>query len=600
MSTLTFLRSAIFVISFTCVLFPDAFGQSPSAIVQPDNTVKYTAGGSGPTSRDLGDRLNESLSLYDFCPASQRANLQVNASPYLQTAVNAACTSGKRLYIPTGGAIKLLSTVTIPSSVDIYGDANATTLQVSFSGFAFTINTTTQVKIHDLNIVGDSAVANTGGIYVTAPQYENGYSRFENLIIIKCTKGIFFDKAALWTVEKCVLIGGTHGIWAANNHFFDGGDCSISNSSFFGCTNSVYYQSGGGLRVINNKFNSNGNGKETAVALNASLGDNVKTVDLFFIGNSVESYTSYGLILQGPPTATFGNVIVSANEFVDYSKDSTGMPIGINGKIDHVSITGNVIRNKNTPAIYLKGVRTGIVTGNAIQPLKGYPSARAFHIENDCADIRLYPNSIIGQTLPSIFGKMLSDYLQPGVSTMTNEYTNLSRWKDFNQGVTTFALADSPANSGLYKGYTAGIISNFKVSASSSALGYQILSTINFDTPSSKWLTFRKAASDSTWTSWTRLLTEDDLPFTQSSVYTLTGGATSETLSLSIPSGTFSAKPQTVLVQYTGGAGSQPLVVAHNYDDTLNSATVIRVKVSRLDGVNISGGLIRLSILARP
>ena len=170
-----------------------------------------------------------------------------------------------------------------------------------------------------------------------------------------------------------------YGVKLTNPSQPDFGDISVMGCTFAAlftsrvATSACRWESGGGLRFINNKTNGNYNtlGQSQSIGLDASVADGVSTSVLVCSGNSFEGIQTGGapiLVSQsGTGTGTFSKVVIIGNETL------AGGGIRVNGlqsgKLSNVVIDDNVITSPSV-GIYLKNVTDVTVgSGNRIMGL---------------------------------------------------------------------------------------------------------------------------------------------------------------------------------------------------------------------------------------
>jgi hypothetical protein len=148
--------------------------------------------------------------------------------------------------------------------------------------------------------------------------------------------GLETDDAYFWGISKCHFAGLTnYGILVRNRAIPDFGDDSVNDCTFTmgdGGAAAIRYESGGGLRVENNKLLGYDLGVDLAL-------DAVSTVDLLIVGNSIENQL-HGCVRLGA-LGHFENVVISANQMA--APRATGPIVEVNGGVDKASITGNLI-----------------------------------------------------------------------------------------------------------------------------------------------------------------------------------------------------------------------------------------------------------------
>lgn len=237
-----------------------------------------------------------------------------------------------------------------------------------------TVNTTNPVYLHDFEVCPLATTGTDASITVTTPfSSSNDNSVFARLNLgFRCNSengaetGINFLKGAGWSVINSLIGSSTIGIDIQNQINVDGCDCFIRGSSFGGSgTASIRFQSGGGVYVIGNKFNS---GAQTALLVNMING--VTTSDIFFQGNSVEGMADdYVQLQRAGTTGSLGNVIVSGNEFASSSTawPCVSVPSDANGNwLSGVIVTNNVcnITGGSATAFSFANTVTGLIVAN--------------------------------------------------------------------------------------------------------------------------------------------------------------------------------------------------------------------------------------------
>ena len=182
----------------------------------------------------------------------------------------------------------------------------------------------------------------------------NAFSKFNNLQILNASVGIHFYRAALWSVEGCNFGGfSMYGIHVENYANSDNGDQSIYGCCRFhgnlGSLASVFYESGGGLKIIGNKFYGNAknslwlHGEERADegdkgsgGLNSWLvtGNSfegtpetehsilIQKVDsVINVGTITGNEIQHGICIDGNHPSDVRNILISSNNMVSSSNN---------------------------------------------------------------------------------------------------------------------------------------------------------------------------------------------------------------------------------------------------------------------------------------
>lgn len=115
----------------------------------------------------------------------------------------------------------------------------------------------------------------------------------------------------------------------------DGGDATIESCTFASNTgDGILWTGGGGLRIINNKFNSSAGGATSGVTLAPANG--IATSDIFFTGNSFENQ-QYGIFMTAAGNGAVSQILLTGNQFAL----QTVSPVGItSANFSYVTISG--------------------------------------------------------------------------------------------------------------------------------------------------------------------------------------------------------------------------------------------------------------------
>lgn len=251
------------------------------------------------------------------------------------------------------------------------------------------------VVFKDLGIL--SATPATGGNFISVTAASSSFNNFTEVAdcyFYGTFTGLNFQNCAYFNVHDCVFeIGqptnGTY-ILAANPASVDSGDSSIHNNWFFGnagtTLSAITYQSGGGLRVRNNKFLA------TAVGLNAVCAVNGEATELSVVGNNFDGCIVDALMLKGASGAfatdiviasnvfngspthaflttdanggTLTRVVINGNEFIQAGGTGTVLNLVSCGGL---SVSGNLVNSANNGTavpLYAGASTVGLVSGN--------------------------------------------------------------------------------------------------------------------------------------------------------------------------------------------------------------------------------------------
>lgn len=211
-----------------------------------------------------------------------------------------------------------------------------------------------------------------------------------NTQIVGCSIVGFFDNiqmlySYLWTIDRCAILDPVrYGVYVNNGTtWMDYGAFSICNcytQMFFTTRNPsawVRWESGGGVRIVNNQFNASPwPGNTTAgipdVVLDFAIQDGATTGDIQIVGNDINAMKIAGIRLgtinQSAPTGGIHAVLIEGNSFnvnlgggLGYGVQLGAPTSGTSLKVQRITITGNQFWQLNTSikATYAQYVTIG-------------------------------------------------------------------------------------------------------------------------------------------------------------------------------------------------------------------------------------------------
>lgn len=182
------------------------------------------------------------------------------------------------------------------------------------------IKTVHPVLIADLDLV-HSGSGQTGGaaVYIegSSSADQNIGTTLERLTLNAMYIGVHVQAAQQLTIRDCFIAEPrAYGILHRNVVNGDHGDNTIEGNWITGAYPSsigVEYESGGGLRMINNKIRGNGSGT-MAIGFRMAWDSNFGSGDLIITGNSIEGQTDRGIQLVRNGATKFGAIVISGNQ----------------------------------------------------------------------------------------------------------------------------------------------------------------------------------------------------------------------------------------------------------------------------------------------
>lgn len=252
-----------------------------------------------------------------------------------------------------------------PGKTTIYfGSATDSAFYVSAGGTQFE-----QLCIVQAN--GVTPTASVGIVYNNASD-----SRLNNVGFMGFNINADVESGFEWVWNDCFFYGPKkYNVLIRDTAIGDAGDQLIKGcyfySALYNSSAHIRYESGGGLKVIGNKFNVGSDNKRTKYALDVAI--NKTTVDLVINGNSIENFDSTGIFIH--PSILFGDVVISSNQISAYSPGSYDRP---NVYLDG---TGSTLTGVTIDALVMTGngsLDTAILVNNVSNLNIGVVTARNF------------------------------------------------------------------------------------------------------------------------------------------------------------------------------------------------------------------------------
>lgn len=316
------------------------------------------------------------ISAFDFDAVGDGTSDDTTA---LQNAINAAQSTGRPLFIPVG-TYKTTTGLIVTAPIYIFGAGPYKSIIRPTSG-TNGINISPAIlskgpTFENFGIAYSSPAASGDGINVTASSGEVDGAYFRNLAITNAFNGIYFIRAAYWTVDGCAITdSGQSGVFVENQNNIDAGDSTITNSIIFnptvtGSTNGIVWRGSGGLRISNNKIND----VQTGINIQMpSAGGN--TGDILITGNSIEAVglagVQNGISLQRlGTTGTLHSVLMTGNQLNGWANSINVLLDATGPWITNLTVLGNIIWGNTGAAsngIIVNSVANFVVSDNALR-----------------------------------------------------------------------------------------------------------------------------------------------------------------------------------------------------------------------------------------
>lgn len=196
-------------------------------------------------------------------------------------------------------------------------------------------------QVQNIHLVNTSGTAPTAGCGVYSP-HGNGH-RLENVTTLGFFNNWQVDNASEWFWTNSVTRGPVnYAAYVRNVALPDGGDQGIVNCQFiadaYNAAAGLRFESGGGMRITNCKFNYRTSGKFVN-AIDIEMNGN--TVDFFISNCSIENFTGSGIKARAP-SGQLNDIIVNGVQFGNYG--SASIPLDFQptstGQFSRLMITG--------------------------------------------------------------------------------------------------------------------------------------------------------------------------------------------------------------------------------------------------------------------
>jgi hypothetical protein len=316
----------------------------------------------------------------------------------VQNAINAAQAVGGIVFFPAG-SYKITTGLSVTARVSILGVGYQASGGTAYPGqqilattgylasvlvCSTTINcltTTTDqaVRIEKIQITyPTSSDPSTGTTALTmnaaaGSTHANIGSVIKDVLIAGVDNGVALNNLYNFVVDNIQIINQWQtGITVTSPNYNSQGDSTITNSTFWGngVSGHSYHltvQSGGGLRVVNNKFNFGGT-NTNCILINPNLAVAQSMEPLVITGNSMEG-CNVGVNFNNSnvANATISQVDIAGNQI--WATTSTVF-VNTNGTarwLGGLNISGNVLQvvgGANKTAMRLDNLTQGIISGN--------------------------------------------------------------------------------------------------------------------------------------------------------------------------------------------------------------------------------------------
>ena len=385
---------------------------------------KYYQGAAGSVNRPINLKFAETVSVLDFGADSTGA---IDSTDAMQAAHN----TGKLVYYPAG-SYKFTS-ITLADG-GIIGDGPSLTIlfqnSATLNGIVYTPGASVGLGPLFRNFQIQSGIEKTNGALLVVNAFNSSSQIFGTTIDNVWLYQLYYDGLVMtnqtyYSVTNCHFVNYSNIGFTQVNSLTDSGDSSISGCLFntarsTGSLTGYSQNSGGGIRITNNKFLGG------RYNINVFLTQNTASADLFILGNSLELATAAAIRFARNTGATgsLGPILIEGNNLGSlYS-----IIVETQNAFSIMTIANNSFYQIPTSSngIYLAGVAGVNISGNTFDAPAGTTGLRSIYLDSVCTKAQIKNNLYIRQSLPiasDTTNVIINESNQYGSATATTSAT---------------------------------------------------------------------------------------------------------------------------------------------------------------------------------
>lgn len=272
-------------------------------------------------------------------------------------------TVGAEVELPSTGVYRISDSIEINNSCKFYG-SSMSSIKITTNDKNAIVISIPYVILENLNIEDTTGASTAIGVKFITGQF----SRVVNCLFAEFHKNMTIEGGSNFNVRDSTFYDPLSvSLEVSNTNNPDQGDYTISECTFitgkYEGANSINQYSGGGLRIKNNKFNTNGAHKALK-HINVDITGS--TSDLLIQGNSIEHYYENAISIKKQSGSIFSQINISGNQIASYEyntdEDVTILPSGI----VRVSVTNNTFLqlNPNIAGIKIENSNDVVIANN--------------------------------------------------------------------------------------------------------------------------------------------------------------------------------------------------------------------------------------------
>lgn len=301
-----------------------------------------------------------------------RGDYRSDDTDAVQAALDAVPRNGGVVFFPVGGyrvtrALTARRTTTLMGVRGLDGSGS----RIEFdggAGVAITLEGNASVLDSiEIGHVGEGRAVNTTGVRVQGWFSQIRYSRIRGFDV-----GLEIRSGFYSVVDSSFREFGAAGIrinvQAARG---DAGDGSISGNTIERNKapdvggSGIWWESGGGMRMVNNKINGEGS-LSTGVMIRPTA--SIETGVLLITDNSIENFRESGIAVSDKVNGITNGIVIANNQVAGRVPGVGSVGITIDSKLSGLSVTGNSIMYVQK-GIVIDNVASGTVAGNALSEI---------------------------------------------------------------------------------------------------------------------------------------------------------------------------------------------------------------------------------------
>ncbi len=261
------------------------------------------------------------------------------------------------------GVYRISDSILISHPCKFYGSSMSAIFQTSANKSGLVI-TSYGVTLENLSVENHTEASTGTGIRFVTGQF----SRVNNVMVSEFYKNMTVEGGSNFNVSNSTFENPLFASFEVSNATNpDQGDYTVYGSTFitgkYPNANSINQYSAGGLRIINNKFNTNGTYKAVK---HINIDIHGSTSDLIIQGNSIEHYSENAISVKKQTGSVFSQILITGNQIASYISGAHNDIIIHPSGMVRINVTNNVFLQTNTSmaGISIENANDIVIGGN--------------------------------------------------------------------------------------------------------------------------------------------------------------------------------------------------------------------------------------------